>query len=66
MTFSVVVLGVVVGVLALRPWNWAAGKRSRSSWMPGALTDAVNAMLHLKLLAVRGKCDVLDYRLTLP
>lgn len=31
-----------------------------------ALTDAVNTMLHRKLLAVRGTENALDYRLTLP
>jgi hypothetical protein len=31
-----------------------------------ALTDAVNAMLHRKLLAVRGTDNTVDYRLTLP
>ncbi len=31
-----------------------------------ALTDAVNAMLHRKLLAVSGADNTVDYRLTLP
>ncbi len=31
-----------------------------------ALTDAVNTMLHRKLLAVRGTDNTVDYRLTLP